>query len=113
MSADGRRGAPRSAFSEHVVDGIRVWTIEVDAVSLPKSLTEAEADVTRLVLEGLSNQAIAAARASSDRTVANQLASIYRKVGVNSRSELASLLSREAEGAADEAAEEDRAPGDD
>lgn len=86
---DGRPGV----FSEHVVDGIRVWTIEVDAVSLPKDLTEAEAEVVRLVLDGKSNKDIAAARATSERTVANQLASIYRKLGVNSRSELASRLS--------------------
>lgn len=81
------------AFSEHVIDGVRVWTIEVEAVALPKDLTEAEAEVVRLVLDGRSNKEIAAARATSERTVANQLASIYRKLGVNSRSELASRLS--------------------
>ena len=49
--------------------------------------------MVRLLLDGKSNKAIAAARATSERTVANQLASIYRKLGVNSRSELASRLS--------------------
>lgn len=58
----------------------------------PDKLTEAERDVVRLVLGGASNEGIATARGTSVRTVANQLASIYRKLGVTSRVELASRV---------------------
>ncbi|MBK8998546.1 MAG: hypothetical protein IPM35_22730 [Myxococcales bacterium] len=53
------------------------------------TLTAAEHDVLRLVLAGASNAQVARARGSSPRTVANQLASIFRKAGVFSRSTLA------------------------
>jgi DNA-binding CsgD family transcriptional regulator len=52
------------------------------------ALSRAEHEVTRLALKGLSNAAIAGLRRSSARTVANQLAAAYRKLGVSSRREL-------------------------
>lgn len=51
-------------------------------------LTAAELGSIRGVLEGRKNREIAAARGVSVRTVANQLASAYRKLGVASRFEL-------------------------
>jgi DNA-binding CsgD family transcriptional regulator len=39
-------------------------------------------------LRGASNQDIARTRGVSVRTVANQLAAVYRKLGVRSRAEL-------------------------
>jgi DNA-binding NarL/FixJ family response regulator len=54
-------------------------------------LTEAEREVALLMLEGASNAEIARARGSAVRTVANQAASIFRKLGVCSRRELAAL----------------------
>jgi DNA-binding CsgD family transcriptional regulator len=59
---------------------------------LPASLTSAERDVIRLVLSGCSNAEVARARGRSPRTVANQLASIFRKLGIASRTELAECL---------------------
>lgn len=56
-----------------------------------KDLTAAEEHVVALVLEGLSNAQIARRRGTRERTVANQLASIFRKLGVSSRSELAAV----------------------
>jgi DNA-binding NarL/FixJ family response regulator len=53
------------------------------------SLTDAEEGVARLAAAGASNAGIALARQTSPRTVANQLASIFRKLGVASRVELA------------------------
>jgi DNA-binding NarL/FixJ family response regulator len=55
------------------------------------SLSPAEREVARAVMEGKSNLAIARARGVSERTVANQVASIFRKLGVGSRLELANL----------------------
>ena len=55
------------------------------------SLTEAERAVATLVIDGLSNAEIATRRGTSVRTVANQLQSLYRKLNVASRLELARL----------------------
>ncbi|GMV17817.1 MAG: hypothetical protein HS104_26410 [Polyangiaceae bacterium] len=52
-------------------------------------LTEAEREVVACVLEGATTAAIAARRRTSPRTVANQLQSIFRKLGIASRAELA------------------------
>ena len=54
-----------------------------------EQLTGAELAVATALVEGGSNQQIAIARGSSVRTVANQVASIFRKLGVRSRGELA------------------------
>lgn len=52
-------------------------------------LTPAERDVARRLLAGHTHAAIARARGTSTRTVANQIARIYSKAGVGSREELA------------------------
>lgn len=62
--------------------------------SKTERLTPAELDVAALVLEGLTNLAIAERRGRSVRTVANQLASIYAKLEVGSRAELAAWAAR-------------------
>ena len=54
-------------------------------------------EVALLALAGHTNAAIAARRESAARTVANQLQSIYRKLGVTTRAELAARLLRGAE----------------
>jgi DNA-binding CsgD family transcriptional regulator len=56
------------------------------------ALTNAEGEVARLVAKGLSNKEIAAKRNTKERTVANQLRSIFRKLEVQSRTELVTLL---------------------
>jgi DNA-binding CsgD family transcriptional regulator len=61
---------------------------------IPKNLTGAEREVAALVFDGLSNLEIAGSRDTSPRTVANQLSSIYRKLGVSSRRELVRLLAK-------------------
>ena len=95
-----RRGLPTPHATE---DGLRVAQFRVGGdefvvVSEPMvgadlgALTEAEREVARLVADGCSNQAIAAKRGARPRTVANQLAAIYRKLAVSSRSELVAQL---------------------
>ena len=77
-----------------VVDGseyaVLVMPQEPEATSSPTIdvLTSAERDVVAMVIDGLPNEAIAAKRGTRIRTVANQLQSIYRKLGVGSRLEL-------------------------
>jgi DNA-binding NarL/FixJ family response regulator len=46
------------------------------------------------MLTGRSNRAIAASRGVSERTVANQVASVLAKSGCGSRSQLASAFER-------------------
>ncbi len=54
-------------------------------------LTAAEHATVRLILAGLSNAEIGDARGVASRTVANQIASTYEKLGIHSRAELAAL----------------------
>jgi DNA-binding NarL/FixJ family response regulator len=56
------------------------------------TLTKAELAVARLATRGHSNARISRERGVSIRTVANQLASIYSKLRIGSRSELARVL---------------------
>ena len=56
--------------------------------SIPLSLTAAEREVLALVVSGASNRAIAERRNVAARTIANQVASILRKVRARSRFEL-------------------------
>lgn len=65
---------------------------------IPFGLTKAEADVARLAVQGLSNKQIAVRRGTSARTVANQMASLFRKLGLASRPELLARLRREVTG---------------
>ena len=54
-------------------------------------MTPSELHVARLAAAGLSNADIARVRGSSVRTVANQMASVLRQLGVASRRALATL----------------------
>lgn len=64
--------------------------------SLGGHLTPAETAVARAAVTGQSNREIAKQRGSAPRTVAVQLGSIYQKLGVSSRTELAAVIAREA-----------------
>jgi DNA-binding CsgD family transcriptional regulator len=59
---------------------------------LPATLTAAESEVAALIIAGRSNAQIAKARGVALRTVANQVASILRKMRVGSRSALLAKL---------------------
>lgn len=78
-------------------DRLVVISMPVSSPADLATLTAAERDVARHVLAGLSNAAIATRRGTSARTVANQLASIYRKLDVCSRAELAVVMLRSEE----------------
>ncbi len=57
-------------------------------------LTPAEREVALAVLDGASNREIARRRGRSVRTVTTQIETIYRKLGVSCRAELARRLTR-------------------
>jgi DNA-binding CsgD family transcriptional regulator len=91
MSDDERTRGFRMKYAG---EELAVISIPVEASELPAELTAAERDVCVLVLAGLSTASIAAHRGASTSTIANQLASIFRKLGVSSRGELAVRLGR-------------------
>jgi DNA-binding NarL/FixJ family response regulator len=83
------------------VTQLRVGDEELLVIGLPLSsrddaeaarLTKVELQVAKLAAAGLSNAEIAAVRRRSERTVANQMASILRKAGVSSRHQLGRLV---------------------
>jgi len=55
-------------------------------------LTSAQLDVARAIARGASNAEIARRRGTSVRTVANQVASILRRLGATSRAQVALKL---------------------
>jgi DNA-binding NarL/FixJ family response regulator len=66
----------------------RVLSARRPDIELGRVLSPAEYAVARLLVEGLSHAEIAASRRASTRTVANQLATAFQKLGVSGRSEL-------------------------
>jgi DNA-binding NarL/FixJ family response regulator len=59
---------------------------------LESCLTPAERAVVHLVVTGRANREIAALRGSTESTVKHQLVSVYRKLGVDSRTRLMALI---------------------
>lgn len=55
-------------------------------------LSTAEREVALLLLKGLSHKEVAAARATSERTVRQQALAVYRKAGLSGRAELAAFF---------------------
>lgn len=65
-----------------------VLSFPIASADLREILSSSEAEIAREILAGRSNAEIARRRGTAVRTIANQIASIYRKVGVRSRLEL-------------------------
>jgi DNA-binding NarL/FixJ family response regulator len=90
---------PPTGLSAHAfeVGGARYVVISFPASGLARTekLTAAEREVIAAVLDGKSNAQIASDRGRAERTVANQIASAFRKLSVRSRSELAAALAVE------------------
>lgn len=95
MTVRRRRDGQASAFT------FRVGREEFFVLSQPAggsetlpSLSPAELEVAHEVARGASNAAIALERGTSVRTVANQVASVLRKLGASTRVEIAARLSQ-------------------
>ncbi len=56
------------------------------------ALTEAESDIARLLLKGLSNKEIADLRSTSEKTVRQQAAAIYAKADLEGRAQLSAFF---------------------
>jgi DNA-binding NarL/FixJ family response regulator len=94
MSGDsGHQDRGADAFEVAIgEERLVVITLPANEVGKTATLSSAELEVARDALAGLSNAAIASKRGRSPRTIANQLASIYRKLGVDSRTQMAASL---------------------
>jgi DNA-binding CsgD family transcriptional regulator len=89
-----RRIPPTRSVHPFEAGGQQYVRLAIPLARLPAKLTSAERDVVALILAGKSNAQIANARGVALRTVANQVASILRKMRVGSRSALLAKLSR-------------------
>lgn len=98
-----------AAHARHHPDTQQLWRLQAcrhpklarQTLSVPRPdralvgwLAPAEHAVIRLLIEGLSYLEIAQVRATSVRTVANQVAAGFRRLGVSGRADLLCLLSR-------------------
>jgi DNA-binding NarL/FixJ family response regulator len=81
------RGIQAERAAHRGKPAVRV-SFPVPKINWSESLTSAEKDVASDILAGLPNGAIGKKRGSSVRTVVNQVASIFKKVGAHSRLEL-------------------------
>jgi DNA-binding NarL/FixJ family response regulator len=88
---DLNRGRQASALSP---DDLGAWAVEAGPAAAPglQRLSPGEREVARYLLDGLTTAHIAELRGSAYRTVANQIASIYEKVGAQSRADLGRKL---------------------
>jgi DNA-binding NarL/FixJ family response regulator len=86
LCARGWRLPP--ARVEQRSEGALIVSFELPGKRLMSRLTRGEAEVLRMTIEGKTHLEIARDRGRSRRTVANQLAAIFRKLGVSGRAAL-------------------------
>ena len=87
----GKEGGPRAFRVE--CGSEELFVVSVPLRRQPRGvLTPAELEVARALARGASNATIARERGTSVHTVANQVASILRKLGVASRAQAATQL---------------------
>lgn len=97
MAALAARGSDAGPVRHESVrpDGSWLVSVEIPGRTFRDRLSSSEAEVVRLSIEGEGHDSIAAARGTSLRTVANQLASAFGKLKVSGRSSLRALAVRE------------------
>jgi DNA-binding NarL/FixJ family response regulator len=86
MPRGKRIDPPPNLVAEKIDEELVVFSWDI--VEPPSQLTAAEREVLVRLVRGESNQAIATARKTSVRTIANQVASLLRKTGATSRFDL-------------------------
>ncbi|MBS2011516.1 MAG: helix-turn-helix transcriptional regulator [Deltaproteobacteria bacterium] len=86
------RGDPPASLVAYELEPGRVLFVHALDVPSVEGLSAAEQEVLALVLDGHDTRAIAEARGTASRTTSNQVASIFKKLGVRSRAELAAKL---------------------
>jgi DNA-binding CsgD family transcriptional regulator len=90
---DARDTRPARAKLERVLDdGSWLVSVTMPGSNLARQLSPSEWDVARAVIEGKSHAEIASVRGTSPRTVANQLSSVFDKVGIHGCPALRALV---------------------
>lgn len=79
---------PRGLRLEEATEGTLLVSFPIPNAGFEGSLTKTETQIAQAILAGLSHADIARRRGTALRTIANQVASIYKKLGVRSRLEL-------------------------
>jgi DNA-binding NarL/FixJ family response regulator len=90
--------SPKGLAVELLDDDFAVFSWDADIAPSQVVLTDAEQDVLHRLGRGASNAEIAKARKSSVNTVANQVASLLKKLGAKSRYDLVRRYARRASG---------------
>jgi len=85
LSKEPRRPADSASFSESAPKDARPKTAALPMLQM--RLTRRETEVLGLLAQGLSNKEIAGLMWLSDRTVERHITGLYRKIGVERRSE--------------------------
>ncbi len=96
LAAFAAAGNPLPGVEQELADGVhRVITLPSPRLWLAERVAPSETEVMLLRIQGFTQRAIATARGRKARTVANQVAAVYRRLGVAGRSELFALLAHE------------------
>mgnify|MGYP000545468913 CR=1 FL=1 len=82
------------SLAARLLDEFRRLSSQMSPASSQEELSEGEMQVLRLVAQGANNQTVAGRLNLSERTVANRLSEIYRKLHVNSRTQAALVALR-------------------
>lgn len=82
------------SLAARLLDEFRRLSVTSSSSESVEALTEGEMQVLRLVAQGEDNKTVAERLYLSERTVANRLSEIYRKLHVNSRTQAALLALR-------------------
>jgi DNA-binding NarL/FixJ family response regulator len=91
----GVQGLPRAVRAVRVANLTFVMLARPERL-LTDKVSPAEVDILQMRAEGMSHAEIAARRKTSKRTIANQLASAWKKLGISGRNELICYLLRHA-----------------
>lgn len=83
---------PPSLVAYELYDGAVLFVHALPPAPRVPGLTKAEQEVLALLLDGYDTRSIAELRGTAPSTVTNQVASIFKKVGVGSRAELAAKV---------------------
>jgi DNA-binding NarL/FixJ family response regulator len=91
-AALAERQQERDAWRANAEQALRGFGDAIDAQFASWQLTRAEREVALLLLKGLGHKQVAAHLGRSERTVRQQAVDVYRKAGVQGRSELAAFF---------------------
>jgi DNA-binding CsgD family transcriptional regulator len=88
----GRARVDLDKYKENTKKFVEGLSEQIDSQLSRWELTKAEKDITFLILKGLSNKEIGEVRSTSEKTVRQQVSSIFQKSNLKSRLELSAYF---------------------